>query len=695
MKIRNFLPLAALALPLLASARPAAPGLRTLTNADGTKVEAYVHGDESFSWVVSADGKTLLEYSNGRWAPAMREGKALTAVENNVIRLRDEKPAYELENPNGDKKRMAPLDPNGRTTFPTLGDDVHACIVLIEYADVKFTVPNPVQTFTDMCNKEGFSDYNAKGSVRDYYIASSNGKFKPTFDIYGPVEVSHPAAYYVGAGSGLPGDGSNAYFGYAIEEALKKLDPTVDFSKYDYDEDGKIDNIFFFYAGFGQADSHDKSTIWPHQSDWSRYTHPATLKLDPITLDGKKFSTYACSNELQGGKLPAGYEHPYLDGIGACAHEFTHVLGLPDLYDVDYKGTATPGDWSIMANGTYNDSSTRPPLFSAYEQWVCRWLEFNDLTPEDNGHYEVPSLSVACMNGEEPVAYRLRIPRPGMSTFYQEFFVVETRTKDGWDLALPNEGILIWHIDYDRNKWINNQVNVNGVSRATNIKCGTSDVWPYMGDGTGDDIINTIYTNGPAELPVHTSGADFHPVITNIAFDPETKMGAFDYNMCEQLEDVTVLYPVTEVSEATREFKLTWDKVEGVENYYVTIFRTQGTKQYTVDGYDEKAVGDVNEIVVRNISPSAWGQWMTAYVRCGNEIPGKNSSNVIRFKLSDIASVSDIISDGTVKGGYGSIEAPEGARVFNTSGVETGTENLPAGMYIVVLDGKSVKVVVK
>ncbi len=692
MRIRHFLPLVALALPLLSSARPAAPGLRTLKNADGTTVEAYVNGDESFSWVVSADGKTLLEYDGLRWSPAVRGGMKLKAEAENVMLLRDELPDYFIENPNNSKKRMAALDTQGRSTYPCQGE-VHGVVVLIEFADTKFTVPNPQEAFDKMCNEEGYSKYHGKGSARDYYIATSNGNFKPTFDVYGPVEVSQTAEYYIGKGTGLPGDGSNAYLGYALDEALKKLDPEVDFSKYDYDDDGKIDNIFFFYAGYGQADSPYKNTIWPHQSDFSRFTLPQTLKLDPIFLDGKQFSTYACSNELQGGTLPEGESQPYLDGIGAFVHEFAHVLGLPDTYDVDYnKSTQTPGYWDVMCNGTYNDKSTRPPLFSAYEQWMCRWLEYTDLLADASGHFEVPSLSKDISAGKEPTAYRLRIQRPGMSSFYPEYFVIESRSLDGWDSALPDQGMLIWHVDYERSRWTANQVNYAGRSRLTPITTvAGSTVWP----GTGETAEHVIYKGGPSEFPIATIGAEYDAVVSGIQYDSETGMGSFDFNTIVQVTDVTVL-SMPEITDGVREFKLKWDKIEGVTNYYVTVERLQGTRYYTVDGYNNKPVGDINEVIVRNISPTAWNQTMRAYVRCGNEIPSAKSSNVQTFVPSKLGSgVEDIELAAGIRGGKGYIEAPEGARVFNASGIETGTENLPAGMYIVSLDGKSVKVVVR
>lgn len=694
MKLRHLLPLAALSLPLFVSARPAAPGLRTLPNGDGTAVEAYVYGNEDFSWVVSADGTTLLEYKDGKWTPVAREGLVLTADEDNIDFLRHEAELMVPEEISA-KKRMAELDNNGRTVYPCQGE-VHALVVLVEFADTPFTVPNPATAFNRMCNEAGYSAYNGKGSARDYFIATSNGVFRPTFDIVGPVRVSQTSEYYTGKGSGLNGDGKTALLGYAWEEALKKLDDEVDFSKYDYDEDGNIDNIFFFYAGYGQADSGDPTTIWPHQGDFKNYCWDFTLGLKELVLDGKKFRTYACSNELQGGALPEGAQQPYLDGIGAFVHEYGHVLGLPDTYDVEGNAsTQTPGYWDVMANGTYNDSSTRPPLYNAYQQWLCRWLEYEDIKPDDSGHYVVPSLSKATVKGEPVKAYRLRMYRPGSTTaFYPEYFVVETRTKDGWDSALPGDGMMIWHVDYKKNNWVNNTVNYAGVSRFVPIaNSHGSYAWPGATDDP-DDWDTYIFKGGQVTLPVFTTGADYSPVISSISYDRAKGESSFDFNTVVQLSATTLLHEPEIVSASQRSFRLTWDKVEGATDYYVTVESRSGNRYETVDGYSDKPVGDVNEVVVTNIKPSAWTKEMRAYVRPSNEIPGLKISNIVNFVPAN-SGVGDIELDGVIKGEYGRVEAPAGARVFNPSGVETGTENLPAGIYIVAYEGKTVKVVVR
>lgn len=702
MRNRYILSLAALALPLMVSARPAYPGLMELRNADGSVVEGYLYGDASFNWAVSADGQSLLENVNGKWVPAVREGRRLAPQSSDIDLLRSETAQLDCEiggcsvsHPG--KQRMAQLDAEGRTSFPTVGDDVHSMVVLIEYADTKFTVPNIKEAINKMCNEVGYSDYGSKGSARDYYAASSNGKFQPTFDIYGPVTVSHNSEYYVGAGSGMVGEGSNAYFGYAIQEALEKLHESgeVDFSKYDYDEDGLIDNIFFFYAGHGQADTGDPTTIWPHQSDWLRYTYDFTLNLPRISYDGVEFRTYACSNELLGKKiLPNGGSQPYLDGIGAFVHEFGHVLGLPDTYSTTSDNTPTPGYWDVMAQGTYNDYSTRPPLLNGYEQWVCRWAEYIDL--KEPGHYEVPSMSCAYAEGKEPVLYRMRLNRPGSSsTYYPEYFVFETHTKDYWDTEVADEGMMIYHVDYNKTVWMNNQVNVNGRSRF--IYMTTSKGSPVF-PGTSYPV-TSMYPGSETWLPIATVGASSENVFTNISFDAEKKVASFDFNLASQPTDATVMLPVSNVDPSRRAFTLSWEPLEGMTNYYLTLRRknSAGSAMEIANGYNETDLGNVTSIRIQNISPTAWDRDYEAYVRCGDGIPSLNVSNTLKFNPAHVneSGVNEVELARDVYTGTGCILAPEGARVYNTAGVETGTDNLAPGMYIVTLDGQAVKVVVK
>ena len=145
-----------------------------------------------------------------------------------------------------------------------------------------------------------------------------------------------------------------------IIEACQMLDDTVDFSEYDRDGDGYIDNVFVFYAGRGEASGGASDTVWPHSWDITAATSV------PYVFDGVRLDRYGCSNEWE-------VDRP--DGVGTFVHEFSHVMGLPDLYATKYTGAFTPGAWSAMDYGPYNNDGCTPPLYSAFERYSLGWIE--------------------------------------------------------------------------------------------------------------------------------------------------------------------------------------------------------------------------------------------------------------------------------------------------------------------------------
>lgn len=181
--------------------------------------------------------------------------------------------------------------------------------------------------------------------MSDYFRAQSGGQFLLTFDVVGPVTLSKEYKYYGENDS----DGNDMRPEEMVVGACQLVDDEVDFSKYDWDGDGEVDQVFILYAGHGEADYYYKDTdvVWPHEWELS-----ASDKVQPITLDGVTINTYACSNEIN---LTGG-----LDGISTICHEFSHCLGYPDLYDTRYQGHFGMGEFDLMCSGTSNDNGYTP-----------------------------------------------------------------------------------------------------------------------------------------------------------------------------------------------------------------------------------------------------------------------------------------------------------------------------------------------
>ncbi|MDE6740975.1 MAG: M6 family metalloprotease domain-containing protein [Muribaculaceae bacterium] len=687
---KHMLAALALSLPGLLTAVNADPRPRTITNPDGSTVTIRVHGNEFFHFMTDEDCTRILQYDDrGFVTDAVRDGQTLAFSRDNVMMLADEAmkafPAQAAATVPS-MQRMAELTGSGRSTYPTIGKGNRSLVVLVEFQDVDFTVENPKDYYTRQLNEPGFSDYGAFGSAYDYYVAASNGLYQPQFDVLGPVKVSHNADYYKDMGSPNMAE--------LIKEAITLLhdDAQLDLSNYDLDENGIVDTVFIYYAGYGSADSKTE-TIWPHQYDYRALV--GFLTDSYIRFDGKTVGPYACANELSGTNPVTGKEpwkdgsEPWVGGIGTFVHEYGHVLGLPDLYDTAYSGEAvTPGKWDVMDQGSYNFDGCRPPLFSAYEQWVCNWLEYTDAV--DGTHYDLKALG----GPDAPGAVRIRIPMSADGkTFHPEYFVIEARDNSNWNSCFSEPGLMIWRINYNRTNWVNNTVNTK--------------------DGSNVEI---VYSNGKRN-PVFTEGAIYKgaqveltpskdyslwksPIITSIGYDKDSFTGSFDYNMATPTELFTVLHdsPVA-ASDGSRAFKLTWDPVEGVDSYLLTV-QVKGSGRIIGD-FDAKDLGQETSVWIDGISSILWRLEMEAFVTCAvNGLAGTNRSNVISFKPSELL-LDDAAVDGVevdsafISGGVGCVYAPDGAQVYDMTGNLLQKDGLAAGVYIVIYGRRSEKVLVR
>lgn len=339
--------------------------------------------------------------------------------------------------------------------FPTTGE-VHSLVILVQFADTKFSTvgSDAHQFFNNMLNEPGFTYSNgANGSARDFYVNSSNGKFQPQFDVIGPVTLPKKYSYY-GANKGSSTDNPVALEEF-VREACTLADPLVDFSQYDHNQDGFIDNIYFFYAGKGEADSGDGNAIWPHSAYYADIAKEAGVTQKSLKLDGIEVGNYTCSNEINGTIIT-----PQPAGIGTFVHEFGHVLGLADHYDIYYgMATFTPGSFDTMDRASYNNNGNTPAAFSAYERACLGWL---DLTVLKNG---VDTLNVLPDLNDSNKAYMV----PVGGTNDQEYFIMENRQQKGWDAFIPGHGMLLWHIDYDAKAWEKNELNITGTHQRVDI----------------------------------------------------------------------------------------------------------------------------------------------------------------------------------------------------------------------------------
>lgn len=372
------------------------------TQPDGSVIWLVNHGDEFHNWI-TRDGKVVEADEAGFMRP----------VDNPQSRIRPSAASVSR------REQARQLSSVARQKNIGMGEK-HFLVLLIEFSDLYFTLSYPQQEFYNLLNQEGYSDNGGTGSVKDFYTDQSLGKFKPTFDVYGPVRLSRSYTYY-GKQSGSTSD---LYPDEALYDACKLLDSQIDFSEYDHDHDGYVDNVFFYFAGHNQAEGGGANTIWPHAWSLHRYNG---------NFDGVRVWSYACASEYRGS---SGNN---MAGIGTFTHEFAHVIGLPDFYDTDYEENGSceaVSAFSTMCAGCYLNSGRTPCNFTAQERNLLDWM--GEPTSIDTpGKLTIGPVS-------ENIAYTFPADVEG------ESFILECRNATGWDAYLPG-GLVIYHKDKSKN----------------------------------------------------------------------------------------------------------------------------------------------------------------------------------------------------------------------------------------------------
>lgn len=431
-----------------ANAVPAKKLQKVITLANGTQVSVELRGDEYLSWWEGTDGTAY----------------RTTATDENVFEAFDleaQKPAAAARRARTEQGRVARLArvknslKGADDKMRGLGGDhitykgvKKGLVVLVDFKNKKFADGHDLEYYKNVINGKDFTDEEEGyvGSVRDYFLAQSNGQFELDFDVVGPVTMSKNYGYYGGDSEYQKDD--KVY--EMIKEACDGIQDQVNLKDYDWDGDGEADQVFFLYAGLGQASGGTASTIWPHESEL-RYWPCGVL-----SYSTGKINTYACANELQ--PETQGSSRYISAGIGTICHEFSHCLGFADMYDTFGGGGYGMSVFDVMDQGSYNGNGFVPCNYTAFERIYAGWVEPIEL--------DVPA-TVKDMKSVSDYG------RPFIMYNYKntnEYFLMENRQNTGWDEGLyGSNGLLIVHVNYVPSRWINNSVN----SSKEKIQCCT------------------------------------------------------------------------------------------------------------------------------------------------------------------------------------------------------------------------------
>lgn len=415
------------------SAVPAYPHKILVTLENGKTTEIYLRGDERLKYAVTTDGYTLLNDSDAWWYATLSQEGTVIKSAFKLMAVEDE--SNELKTfKEGCPKGITPQyvsQPSVKRAVEQRSTKVHepivgerrALVVLMEFKDCAFR--KTLEDFTALFNGVNYQENGAVGSVRDFYRFASQGQLDYISDVYGPYTSIYPMKYY---GGNSTAGGNDAHAVNLCVEAMRNLPDTIDFSVYDNDGDGLIDNVHIIYAGYGEEAGGSSDAIWAHE-----YPYKIVLGYEI----GYSLAGYSCSPELR------GYRGSNISHIGVVCHELGHALGAMDYYDTNYDtggGFDGTGCWDIMAHGSWNDDGRTPPNFNPYvRSSVFGWNAQTLLGPEQQ--IVMPKMEEG--NAEESVVYRIETGSDG------DYFLLENRQQDGFDAALPGAGLMVYHVHPD------------------------------------------------------------------------------------------------------------------------------------------------------------------------------------------------------------------------------------------------------
>lgn len=515
----------------MAMAVPAKPVPFTHVQSDGSSVTLIMRGGKFNHCVMTMDGLTVGQTTSGDYCYTANGSLSNVVAHDAGSRGIEEQAfitVYRDQMTLDASSRHSPRreESNDNPQVPTMGSP-RIPIILVNYTDVKFIDADPVVTFENQFNENEFSSLH-------YFQSQSRGLFSPQFDILGPVQLVNDRYFYGGNDS----RGYDKQLGTMIIEACEGVDSTVDFSDYDNDGDGYVDVVVVLYAGVGEAQAWRTvpESVWPCQWDMEEcfawgYSTQGAFPMDGVTVD-----KFAVLNELEGSYDTSNR----IDGVGTFCHEFSHCLGLPDFYPTNNGSAYGMNNWDLMDNGCYLNNGYTPVGYTSYERHFMGWMDLID--PVENTHY-----TLAPLNTDEGNAVKVvNDANP------DEYYLLEYRTKTGWDAYIAAEGIMIIHVDYNKTAWDNNTPNnISSHQRMTiipadNVLSGYTnryDLWPQ---GALDSLTNNsvppaqVFKGGYMNKPITGMTVDADRAIAGLWYMKSFETPTGDVNLDGEVNIVDV-----------------------------------------------------------------------------------------------------------------------------------------------------------
>lgn len=409
-------------------------------------------------------------------------------------------------------------------------------VVLVNFQDAKFKINKPKEAFEQLFNSDTQADLGNGnrlnyGSVAKYFRDMSNGAFTPKFKVYGPVTVDQPETYY---GGKHENDNNDENPWQLVKDALKLVEGQVkeDDIKSFCSDGNTIDCVYIVYAGLGQNDGGDGTTVWANCSTTAG-----------ATLGGKEVRWYTMSGELSPVKIKDS-TIPVVNGLGVICHEFSHSLGLPDMYPTAksaYLDNQEMEYWDLMDGGEYTHAGFCPTAYTAFEKEQMGWHV--DIKPLDSD----ASVTMTTSTEQGGTAYKIVNPQ-----YDKEYLMLEYIQLEGWNKYLFGNGLLVYHVclpseTLDLGTRLNNKpgypgmavVPADGACLSSYIKANENDygnslkgdLFPGTGNLQGQNVTELSDTNKQPNFcwynAAKTEKLNTNKAIKNVKYD--NGVLTFDY----------------------------------------------------------------------------------------------------------------------------------------------------------------------
>ena len=342
-------------------------------------------------------------------------------------------------------------------TLAATGSERKALLLFVQFKDLQFS--------SDVTSFQGLAD-----SLTLYYNAQFHGEPEFSFTKGPLITIDENHGYYGANGT----NGSDLQMYRAVVQACQQAADSLSLAEFINPPVAELRDLLVLVPGKSEVDSLDNSLF-----------RPQFVNIKGNYTAGKyKIACYGIACEL-------GADGEFT-GIGNLAHEYGHVLGLPDWYDTDGEGSGgvSPALWgnlSLMDDGNRNCGGHRPPNFSAPDYYTL-------------GAGMGEKIDTAGTYTLEPIDQQGRFfifegPRGG------EVFLAESRLDRGWDTLIGGRGLAIYH--YDRSdgpagwsswdgrnltaaeRWEKNRVNCNPAHQCVELQA--------------PDTLSAFFPSGPME----------------------------------------------------------------------------------------------------------------------------------------------------------------------------------------------------